>query len=33
MTRKVMSAMIMLALAHWVTNAGTALAGDADTNS
>lgn len=33
MTRKVMSAMIMLALALWVTNAGTALAGDADTNS
>ncbi len=33
MTRKVMSAMIMLALALGVANAGTALAGDADTNS
>jgi len=33
MTRKVMSAMIMLTLALWVANAGTALAGDADTNS
>ena len=33
MTRKVMSAIIMLTLALWVANAGTALAGDADTNS
>ena len=33
MTRKVMSVMIMLTLALWVANAGTALAGDADTNS
>lgn len=33
MTRKVISALIMLSLALWVANAGTALAGDMDTNA
>jgi hypothetical protein len=33
MTRKVISALIMLSLALWVANAGTALAGDANTDA
>jgi len=33
MTRKVISALMMLSLALWVANAGTALAGDTDTNA